>query len=115
MPMARATMVAMEIAHEAERAVDAAKRLLSGRDGRIALTLVLAATAALEASIYTPSQADFVFEGGGGDASGSIFLNVLAVLPLLATARFPFLAAAAASLVSLVILGSSQTTVTLSA
>jgi signal transduction histidine kinase len=109
------TMVAMEIAHETERVVVAAKRMLSGRDGRIVLSVVLAATAAIEASIYTPEQSDFVFEGGGGDASGAVLLNVLAVLPLLATARFPFLAAAGASLVSVVILGSSQTTVTLSA
>jgi signal transduction histidine kinase len=114
-PVRPTTMVAMEIAHETERVVVAAKRMLSGRDGRIVLTVVLAATAAIEASIYTPEQSDFVFEGGGGDASGAVLLNVLAVLPLLATARFPFLAAAGASLVSVVILGSSQTTVTLSA
>ena len=113
--MPRTTMVAMELAREAERVVAAVKRLLSGRDGRIVLTLVLAVTAALEASIYTPDQHDFPFEGGGGDATGAVLLNVLAVTPLLATARFPFLAAAGASFVSLIIVASPDTTVTLSA
>jgi signal transduction histidine kinase len=107
-------MIAMELPPEVERIVVAAQRLLSGRDGRITLTLVLAATAAIEASIYTPDQQEFPFEDGGGDPAGSIFLNLLAVLPLLATARFPFLAAAAASFVTLIILGSVGTTVTLS-
>jgi signal transduction histidine kinase len=108
-------MVGMEIPQESERVVAAAVRLFSGRDGRIALTLVLAVTAALEASLYTPDQSEFGFEGQPGDPAAAVLLNVLAVLPLLATKRFPFLAAAAASLLTLVILGSSNTTVTLSA
>ena len=108
-------MVGMEIPQESERVVAAAVRLFSGRDGRIALTLVLAVTAALEASLYTPDQSEFGFEGQRGDPAAAVLLNVLAVLPLLATKRFPFLAAAAASLLTLVILGSSNTTVTLSA
>ena len=108
-------MRAMEIPRETERVVEAAQRMLSGREGRIGLTLVLAATAAIEASIYTPDQPDFPFEGGGGDPAGSVLLNILAVLPLVATARFPFLAAAGASFATLIILGSTGTTVTLSA
>jgi signal transduction histidine kinase len=108
-------MVGMEIPQESERVVAAAVRLFSGRDGRVALTLVLAVTAALEASLYTPDQSEFGFEGQRGDPAAAVLLNVLAVLPLLATKRFPFLAAAAASLLSLVILASSNTTVTLSA
>jgi signal transduction histidine kinase len=112
--VSRTTMTAMELARETERAVAAVQRLLAGRDGRIAVTLVLAATAAIEASMYTPDQPDFPFEGAG-DPAGSIFLNLLAVLPLVATARFPFLAAAAASFLTLIILGSAGTTVTLSA
>jgi len=108
-------MTAMELPREAEQAVAAAQRLLSGRDGRIVLTAALAATAAIEATIYTPDQPDFPFEGGGGDPGGAILLNMLAVLPLVASERFPFLAAVGTSLVTLVILGSSETTVTLSA
>ena len=103
----------MELARETERAVAAVQRLLAGRDGRIVVTLVLAATAAIEASMYTPDQPDFPYEGAG-DPAGSIFVNLLAVLPLLATVRFPFLAAAAASFLTLVILGSAGTTVTMS-
>ena len=103
----------MELARETERAVAAVQRLLAGRDGRIVVTLVLAATAAIEASMYTPDQPGFPYEGAG-DPAGSIFVNLLAVLPLLATARFPFLAAAAASFLTLVILGSAGTTVTMS-
>src|SRR5262245_8428373 len=44
----------MDLAAEGQRAVTAAQRLFSGRDGRIALTLVLVMTAILEASGYTP-------------------------------------------------------------
>ena len=106
-------MTSMELARETERAVAAVQRLLAGRDGRIVVTLVFAATAAIEASMYTPDQPDFPYEGAG-DPAGSIFVNLLAVLPLLATARFPFLAAAAASFLTLVILGSAGTTVTMS-
>jgi signal transduction histidine kinase len=108
-------MVGMELPRESERVIDAAQRIFGGRDGRIALTLVLAVTAALEASVYTPDMPEFPFEDGGGDPAGAVIANVLAVLPLLAVSRFPFLAAAAASFLSLVILGSENTPVTLSA
>jgi len=108
-------MVGMELPRESEELIAAARRLFAGRDGRIALTLLLALTAAVEASIYTPDDPQFPFEGGGGDPSAAVLLNVLAVLPLLAANRFPFVAAATASLVSLVILASPETVVTLSA
>jgi signal transduction histidine kinase len=108
-------MVGVELPRESEELVAAARRLFAGRDGRIALTLLLALTAAVEASIYTPDDPQFPFEGGGGDPSAAVLLNVLAVLPLLAANRFPFVAAATSSLISLVILASPETVVTLSA
>jgi signal transduction histidine kinase len=108
-------MVGMELPRESEELVAAARRLFAGRDGRIALTLLLALTAAVEASIYTPNDPQFPFEGGGGDPSAAMLLNILAVLPLLAANRFPFVAAAATSLISVVILASPETVVTLSA
>jgi signal transduction histidine kinase len=104
----------MELLRDGERVIVAAQRLFAGRDGRIALTLVLAVTAAIEASLYTPDATDFPFEGRGDPAAAVIF-NVLAVLPLLAAIRFPFLAAAASSLFMLVILASPEMTVSLSA
>jgi signal transduction histidine kinase len=110
-------MVGMELPREGEELVEAARRLFAGRDGRIALTLVLAVTAAIEATIYTPDQPEFVFEGGGGggDPAAAVILNVLAVLPLLAVERFPLLAASASGLLSLIVLTSSDTPITLSA
>ena len=47
-------MTAWSFVRESQRVIAAARRLFAGRDGRIALTLVLAVTAALEASLYTP-------------------------------------------------------------
>ncbi|MGH7384865.1 MAG: branched-chain amino acid ABC transporter permease, partial [Candidatus Rokuibacteriota bacterium] len=76
------TMVRMELPQETNRFVDEARRLFSGRDGRIALTLVLAVTAAIEAFLYTPDTPDFPFEGQSGDPSAAVVLVVLAVLPL---------------------------------
>ena len=109
-------MVGMELPRETTaNAVDAARRLFAGRDGRIALTLLLAVTAAIEANIYTPERPEFPFEDGGGDPAAAVILNVLAVLPLLAANRFPVIAAAATSFFSLVILASSETAVTLTA
>ena len=108
-------MLVMELPRESDRVIEAAQRLFAGRDGRIALTLVLAVTAAFETSLYTPDPPDFPFEGGGSDPTAAVLLNVLAVLPLLATSRFPFLAAAGASFFSLVILASPDAPVTLSA
>ena len=108
-------MVGMELPRESDRVIEAAQRLFAGRDGRIALTLVLAVTAALEASLYTPDMPEFPFEESSHDPAGAVILNVLAVLPCSRRSRFPFLAAAAASFFSLVILASSETPVTLSA
>jgi signal transduction histidine kinase len=73
-------------------------------------------TAAIEATLYTPDNPELLFDsGGGGDPTGAVLLNVLAVLPLVATSRFPVVAAAAASFFSFVILVSPDTSVTLSA
>ena len=105
----------VELLRESDRLVAAAQRLFSGRDGRIALTLLLAVTAAIEATLYTPDQPEFPLDGRGGDPAASVLLNVLAVLPLLATQRFPFLAATATSVLTLVVLASPETAVTLSA
>jgi signal transduction histidine kinase len=101
----------MELAQESQRVVDAARRLFAGRDGRIALTLVLAVTAALEASIYTPDAQGFPFEEQG-DLALAVFFNVLAVLPLLAATRFPVLAAAATTFCILVLLGAPEAPLT---
>jgi signal transduction histidine kinase len=109
-------MVGMELPRESERVIEAAQRLFSGRDGRIALTLVLAVTAAIEANLYTPDRPpELLFEGGGGDPAAAVLLNVLAVVPLVATTRFPFLSAAASGFLSVAILASPETSVTLSA
>ena len=108
-------MVAMELLREGEQVIETVRRLFAGRDGRVVLTLVLAATAALEASLYTSDAPQFPYEGSAGDPTAAVILNVLAVLPLLAVSRVPLLAAAAASLMSLVILASDETAITLSA
>ena len=105
----------MELPRELEDIVESVRRLLSGRDGRLVLTLVLAMTAAIEATLYTPDNPELLFESGGRDPTAAVLLNVLAVVPLLATDRFPALGAAAASFFSFVILVSPDTAVTLSA
>jgi signal transduction histidine kinase len=105
----------MELLRESDRLVAAAQRLVATRDGRVALTLVLAFTAAIEASIYTPDLPEFPFQEGDGDPAAAVVFNILAVLPLLAVERVPFVAAAAATFLSLVILASSEMPVTLSA
>jgi signal transduction histidine kinase len=105
----------VELPREFDDLVESVRRLLSGRDGRLVLTLVLAMTAAIEATLYTPDNPELLFEGNGRDPTAAVLLNVLAVVPLLATDRFPALGAAAASLFSFVILVSPDTAVTLSA
>jgi signal transduction histidine kinase len=102
----------MELARESERLIEGARRVFAGRDGRLALTLVLAVTAALEASINTPERPEFPFETGG-NREMAVLLNVLAVLPLLAASRFPFLAAAGTAFVTVVILGEHNAPLTL--
>ena len=87
----------VELPRELEDIVESVRRLLSGRDGRLVLTLVLAMTAAIEATLYTPDNPELLFESGGRDPTAAVLLNVLAVVPLLATDRFPALGAAAAS------------------
>jgi signal transduction histidine kinase len=105
----------VEIPREADEVVASIRRLLLGPDGRLVLTLLLAVTAAVEATLYTPDNPELLFEGGGVDPTAAVVLNVFAVLPLLATDRFPILAAGAASLFSFVILVSPDTAITLSA
>jgi signal transduction histidine kinase len=103
----------MELAQESQRMIDAARQLFAGRDGRIALTLVLAVTAAVEASIYTPESQPFPYEGREGDLALAVFFNVLAVLPLLAAQRFPFVAAVGTTFCTLVLLGAPEAPLTL--
>jgi signal transduction histidine kinase len=105
----------VEIPREFDDIVESARRLLSGPDGRLVLTLVLAMTAAIEATLYTPNNPELLFEGGGSDPTAAVLLNVFAVAPLLATERFPVAAAFAASFFSFVILTSPETAFTLSA
>jgi signal transduction histidine kinase len=95
----------MEIAEEGQRVIAAAQRLFTGHDGRIALTLVLAVTATLEASVYTSQRSDLV---------SAILINVLAVLPLLAARRFPLAAAVATTSCTLVLLVSPKAPLTVS-
>ena len=105
----------MEIPREVDDIVESARRLFSGRDGRLVLTLVLAMTAAVEATLYTPDNPELLFDSGGADPTTAVLLNVFAVLPLLATTRYPVLAAYTAGFFSFVILASPDTAVTLSA
>jgi len=105
----------VEIPRELDDVLEAAHRLVSGRDGRLVLTLVLAMTAAIEATLYTPDNPELLFDNGGGDPTAAVVLNILAVVPLLATERFPIPAAFAASFFSFVILVSPDTVITLSA
>jgi signal transduction histidine kinase len=104
-------MHAMELAREGQRLVETANRLYGQLDGRIALTLVLAAVAALEATLYTPSGSQFPYEQGGNEGLAVLF-NVLAVLPLLASARFPALAAVGATFCTMVLIASPDATLT---
>jgi signal transduction histidine kinase len=108
-------MLGMDLLRQSDQYVETARRLFAGRDGRIVLTLALVVTAAVEANIYTPDFQDLPFEDGSTDPAGSVVLNILAVLPLLLASRFPLVAAAATSFVTLLILGSNETTVTISA
>jgi signal transduction histidine kinase len=106
-------MAAVELGPELERLVAAARRVFAGRDGRIALTLVLASTATIEASLYTPDvPSEFAFESHPDRTAGVIF-NLLAVLPFLAARRFPFLAAAGTTFATVLILGSAEAPLTL--
>jgi signal transduction histidine kinase len=89
----------MELAEESQRVIEAGRRLFAGRDGRIALTLVLAVTATIEASVYTAQRGDLVL---------AILVNVLAVLPLLASRRFPLGAAVATTCCTLVLLAAPK-------
>ena len=54
----------------------------AGRDGRIALTLVLCGDRGLEASLYTPEHPGASRSRSSGDPTRRVLLNVLAVLPL---------------------------------
>jgi len=92
----------MELAAEGQRVGEAVRRLFGGRDGRIALTVLLAVTATLEASIYTRS-----------DLTLAILVNVLAVLPLLACRRVPLAAALATTFFTLVLVTSPNAPLTL--
>ena len=101
----------MELVRDSQRLLEIAQRAFAGRDGRIALTLVLAVTAALEASIYTPDREVLPFEQG--DPAMAVLVNVLAVAPLVAAERFPLLAAAATSFFTLLLLGAPEAPLTL--
>jgi signal transduction histidine kinase len=96
----------VELARESQHALDEAKRLFAGRDGLLALTLLLGVTAAVEASIYT--------RGSRGDPALAVFLNVLAVLPLLASRRLPLLAAVATTFWTVALFAASEASLTAS-
>jgi signal transduction histidine kinase len=94
----------MEIAAEGHRVIEAARRLFAGRDGLIALTLVLVVTATVEASVYAHTR---------GDLALAVMVNVLAVLPLLASRRFPLPAAVATTCLTFVLLVSPKAPLTI--
>ena len=102
----------MELAQEGQRVVETAQRLFSGRDGRIALTLVLAVTSALEASVYTPESEPFPY-GQRGDLPLAILFNVLAVVPFAVSPRFPVLAAIGTTFCTVVLVASPEAPLTL--
>jgi signal transduction histidine kinase len=101
-----ATMPRMEFAEEGHRMIEVAQRLFAGRDGRIALALVLVVTATVEASIYTAGRDDLVF---------AILANVLAVLPSLASRRFPLAAAVASMFFTTMLLVAANAPITVTA
>ena len=108
-------MPVMDLVRDGQRAFAVAQRVFSGRDGRLALTLTLAVVATLEAIIYTPDvEEGFPFEQQG-DPALAVFFNLLAVAPLLVASRFPVIAAGATSFCVLVLLGSPEAPVTLTA
>ena len=73
--------------------------VLAGRDGRLVLTLVLAVTAAIEASIYTPDDPEFpVRERWRRSHRGRPPERLRGPAPPGDRERFPFLAAAAREL-----------------
>src|SRR5262245_2787667 len=96
-------MAGMKLVERAQQILAAARSLFAGRDGRIALTLVLAVTATVEASLYTSQRSDLV---------PAIIVNLLAVLPVLAARRFPLVAAVAATCCTLLVLGSPKAPLT---
>ena len=106
----------VDLAPDAQRLLDVARRLFTGRDGRIALTLVLVLTATIEAALYTPNVEDgaLPFETHS-DPGLAILLNVLAVLPFLAAQRFPFLAAAGSTFMTVMVLAAPEAPITLTA
>jgi len=77
-----------------ERLLGTTRRLASSHAGRIALTVLLAVVAAIEAS------------------GPAVLWNVLAVAPLTMARRWPFLAAAASTLATVAILGEHDAPVT---
>jgi signal transduction histidine kinase len=85
-----------------ERLLVATRRLRAGRAGQLALIVVLALAAALEASIYRPAA-------GGATTSTAIVLSVLAVVPLIVAPRWPAFATAAAAVVTVAILRTEDT------
>jgi signal transduction histidine kinase len=93
----------MEIAAEGKGLVESAQRLFPGRDGRIALTIALVVTATAEATVYAHQRSNL---------GAAVIVNVLAVLPLLASRRFPLLAAAATTFWTFVLLGSPKAPLT---
>lgn len=98
-----ATMAPMEITEESQRVVAAAQRLFGGRDGRVALTLVLAVTATVETSLHVQQRSDL---------APAVLFNILVILPLLASRRFPALAAVATTCCTVAVLVSSKAPLT---
>jgi signal transduction histidine kinase len=85
-----------------ERQPEPARLLLSGRAGSLAVTLLVAVVATRLAGLPRPGEADT-------PRGVTIALNILAFLPLIAARRWPSLAAAASTLVTVLVLRREDT------
>jgi signal transduction histidine kinase len=92
-----------------EQLVVGARRLLSGRNGQVALAAALTITTVYEAWLVREPV------GSGGDAGRGMALGLLplAVVPLLASRRWPTFAAVSATLLTVALLGVHETPLTI--
>jgi signal transduction histidine kinase len=111
----------MEAPLELRQMIDSIRRVFAGRDGRIALTLVLALSAALEAAVrakgFTQSTGPFgePVISSGVSTGTAIFLNILAVVPLLLAFWLPLVGAGLSAIATAVILRTNGAPLTITA
>ena len=111
----------MQDQFELRQIVGSLRRVFAGRDGRVALTLVLMLSAALEAAARADGGPQTAGPFGeqivntGVSTGTAIFLNVVAVLPLLLAYWLPFLGAALSAFATGLILGTTGAPLTITA